>query len=295
LKLLVGELTPDSGEIVLGKNTELAYFDQGRGGLDDSADLMRNVAGDDDKVTFRGERIDVRTYLARFLFAPDRMRQKVSALSGGERARVALAKLLLKPSNVLLLDEPTNDLDVQTLSSLEQMLIESNATAIVVSHDRYFLDRVATHILTFEGEGLVVPYAGNYEMYRTLRAAMAAEAEAESKERNKQQKAAAKSMAQGAAANDKGGCALGKDTAKDGPKKLTFKERKELNGLMGKIESAEATLAKLDAELADPTLYTERPDEVKAVTHKQQAASDTVEQLMERWEELESRRAATED
>ena len=161
----MGQLQPDSGEVVVGKNTEIAYFDQGRSGLDDSADLMHNVAGNDDKVTFRGERIDVRTYLARFLFAPDRMRQKVIALSGGERARVALAKLLLKPSNVLLLDEPTNDLDVETLRALEEALLTFPGCAVVISHDRWFLDRVATHILAFEGDSEVVWFEGNFADY----------------------------------------------------------------------------------------------------------------------------------
>ncbi len=290
LKLLVGQLQPDSGEVVVGKNTEIAYFDQGRSGLDDSADLMHNVAGNDDKVTFRGERIDVRTYLARFLFAPDRMRQKVIALSGGERARVALAKLLLKPSNVLLLDEPTNDLDVATLSSLEEMLTESNATAVVVSHDRYFLDRVATHILAFEGDGVVVPYAGNYELYRTLKAAALAETMDASRAATASNKAAAASARAAEASAAKA------PSIAPAPKvvlnKLTSKERRELDGMMEAIERAEHELAALDAQLADPTLYAERAGEVRAVTDKQQAASAKVEALMTRWDELERRRQA---
>ncbi|MCB9660380.1 MAG: ABC-F family ATP-binding cassette domain-containing protein [Sandaracinaceae bacterium] len=292
LRLLVGELTPDRGEVIIGKNTELGYFDQGRSGLDDTADLMVNVAGHDDKVTFRGERIDVRTYLARFLFAPDRMRQKVVALSGGERARVALAKLLLKPSNVLLLDEPTNDLDVATLSSLEQMLIESDATAIVVSHDRYFLDRVATHILAFEGDGRLVAYAGNYELYRTLSAAAQAEREAAEKALGK---AASKNAPMDASApKDGAGVDAGRDAKNDRPAKLSQKERRELDGMLEAVDAAEQALAALDAQLADPSLYAERPNEVRTITEKQQAASAKVEQLMARWDELEQRRAAAE-
>lgn len=290
LKLLVGELQPTSGEVVVGKNTEIGYFDQGRSGLDDSADLMRNVAGNDDKVTFRGERIDVRTYLARFLFQPDRMRQKVVALSGGERARVALAKLLLKPSNVLLLDEPTNDLDVATLSALEEMLIEANATAVVVSHDRYFLDRVATHILAFEGDGRVVPYAGNYELYRTLKAAAQAESLEASRAVTAGNKAAASAKAAEVSAVKKPTPAA--PTPTPTLQKLSTKERRELDGMMEAIERAEHELAALDAKLADPSLYAERAGEVRSLTDQQQAASAKVETLMARWDELEARRHA---
>ena len=274
LKLLVGTLVPDAGRVVIGKNTELAYFDQGRSGLDEDADLMRNVAGDDDKVTFRGEQVDVRTYLARFLFHSERMRQKVSALSGGERARVALAKLLLQRANVLLLDEPTNDLDVMTLGSLERMLVDSATAAIVVSHDRYFLDRVATHILAFEGEGRVVLYAGNYEMYRRLRLA------AEKQERQERQDAEGSTKREARAAST---------PRSDAPAKLSYQERKELEGMMKAIEEAEAELAGLDAQLADPSLYAERGDEVPALTDAQRQATKKVEALMERWEELEAR------
>ncbi|MBW2380906.1 MAG: ABC-F family ATP-binding cassette domain-containing protein, partial [Deltaproteobacteria bacterium] len=139
-------------------------------GLDDEQSLQHNVAGDRSHVQFQGKSVDIRSYLKRFLFEPHRARDRVAALSGGERARAALAKMLLLPANVLLLDEPTNDLDVSTLATLEEMLVEGESTALIVCHDRYFLDRVATGILAFEDDGQVTAYAGNYSDYREARA-----------------------------------------------------------------------------------------------------------------------------
>ena len=169
LRVLLGELEPTQGRVVIGANTKFAYFDQGRSGLSEDESVQQNVAPDRPQVTFQGRSIDIRSYLKRFLFAPHRTRDKVSSLSGGERARVALAKLLLAPANVLVLDEPTNDLDVVTLAALEEMLVESNSTALIVSHDRYFLDRVATKILAFEGDGRVIALRG--ELQRLPRSA----------------------------------------------------------------------------------------------------------------------------
>jgi len=272
LRVLLGELAPAAGSVRVGANTRFAYFDQARAGLDDEASVQENVAGQRERLDVGGKTVDVRSYLARFLFPPERLRLKVGALSGGERARVCLARLLLSPANVLLLDEPTNDLDVATLGALEAMLVESDATCIVVSHDRYFLDRVATSILSFEGDGRVLRYVGNYETYRRLRAA---------------------SSAARPAADDTPVAppAPARARPKRADKALTFKEERELEGMMAAIEEAEAALSELDAILADPALYAERAAEVPALVARQEEARAEVERLMARWEALEAKKA----
>ena len=271
LRVMLGDLPPTRGEVVLGQNTKVAYFDQGRTGLDDDASIQENVVGDRTRVEIGGETLDVRTYLARFLFSSHRLREKVAGLSGGERARVAIARLLLSPANLLVLDEPTNDLDVQTLSALEQMIVEAEATALIVSHDRYFLDRVATGILAFEGDGRVVLHAGNYDDYKR----------AKKREREAQmelaaaEKATAKVEKQAAAAQKKSG--------------LSYKERIELERIMPDIEAAEAKLATLEKTLADPDTYAKRSGDVPMLMASRDAAKLAVDTLVARWEDLEAR------
>ncbi len=161
LKAITGQIPPTSGEVVLGKNTQVAYLDQIRSGLDDDATVYDNVAKSRRATTLDGSPLEVGRYLERFLFDPHTYAQKVGTLSGGERARVALAKLLQGATNLVLLDEPTNDLDVTSLAAVEEMLLEFGGTAIVVTHDRWFLDRVATALLVFEPDGTVVRHEGN--------------------------------------------------------------------------------------------------------------------------------------
>ena len=267
LRVLLGEIEPASGRVVVGANTEFAYFDQGRTGLSEDESVQQNVAPDRPQVTFQGRSIDIRSYLKRFLFAPHRTRDKVSSLSGGERARVALAKLLLVPANVLVLDEPTNDLDVSTLSALEEMLVESNATALIVSHDRYFLDRVANRILAFEGGGRVVAYAGNYSDYREQRSA--------------------------AQPDGKKGLEKGSKGPKPPParkaQKLSYKEKQELESIVGEIERTEREATEVEALLNDPALYADRAEEVPAIVARQGALRAQVDRLMARWMELEAK------
>ena len=270
LRLLLGELEASAGQVTIGKNTRFAYFDQGRTGLDDELSIQECVAGKKTRLTVGEHTMDVRTYLSRFLFDPQGVRQKVGSLSGGERARVALARLLLSPANLLLLDEPTNDLDVATLGALEMMLLESDASAIVVSHDRYFLDRVATCILSFEGEGEVLRYPGDYTSYRELRD------QAMRDQRAKEKVAAPSPKAKKPKSQKKG---------------LSYKEERELEGLPEAIEIAEAAVAALDAELADPAIYADRGAEVPALIAKQAEARDAIDELMARWELLETKKA----
>lgn len=275
LRALLGEHPVAKGEIVVGQNTQFAYFDQSRSGLDDDASILDNIAEGQGRIEIGGRVMDPRAYLERFLFDPDKVRTKVSALSGGERARVALAKLLRHGANLVILDEPTNDLDVATLGALEQMLVESGATAIVVTHDRYFLDRVATAILAFEGDGKVVRYAGNYDTYQRLRA------ESQRKE------------SEAATPRNEAEATTGKASRpRSTPKGLSFREQKELDGIMGTIEVAEEKVSTLETKLADPAIYAQGGDEVKSLLEALESAKTEAARLLARWEELESKREA---
>jgi len=272
LRVLMGTLEPSEGDVEVGKNTRFAYLDQARGGLEDDRSILDNVAGDRRKVTIGDREVDVRGWLEGFLFDGAKQRQMVGALSGGERARVALARMLLEPANVLLLDEPTNDLDVATLGALESMLLDLSGTALVVTHDRYFLDRVATAILAFEGDGRVVRYAGNYESYRAQRPERAGpEAPSEPVDEPKPRRS---------------------EPASDPARKkgLTYGERLELDELMERIDTAESDVAAREAELSDPDLYATRGEEVPELNAALERAQAELAELMARWEELESRR-----
>ncbi len=271
LRLLMGELEPSAGEVVLGKNTRFSYFDQERAGLDDEASILDNIAANQEVVSIGGREINAKSYLARFQFTGSRQRQRVSTLSGGERARVAMAKFLLSPANVLLLDEPTNDLDVTTLAALEDLLIDTEATVLFVTHDRYFLDRIATAVLSFEGDGRVVRYQGSYQALRELRAAAKAPVP------NKKPVALPKA-----------------NKAKVPSAGLTFTEKHELERLMPLIEEAESALSVIEAKLADPDLYASRGHEVGELRQQCEAAQSLVDERIARWEDLEDKRSASE-
>ncbi|MCA9607478.1 MAG: ABC-F family ATP-binding cassette domain-containing protein [Myxococcales bacterium] len=273
LRTLLGERAPASGKITVGQSTKITYLGQKREGLDESQTVFENVAEGRMRVEL-GERVmDTRAYLERFLFSGEAQRQPVASLSGGEKARVLLAKLLLTPTNLLVLDEPTNDLDVATLASLEEMLVELNGTALVVTHDRWFLDRVATGILAFEGDGEVVRYPGGYTSYKELRAA---------REEEKREVAPVEAP---------------KPAASAAPKKrraLTYGERLELDSMMETIEAAEAKVTELEAKLADPTLYASSGETMERAVASHRDAQAELERLMARWEELELKREAGE-
>ncbi len=179
LRMLVGELPPDSGEVRRGSGVQIAYFDQERAQLDPERTVVDSVADGNDTVTVGGVVRHVHGYLEDFLFPPERARSPVKALSGGERNRLLLARLLTQPANVLVLDEPTNDLDIETLELVESLLVEFPGTILIVSHDRTFLDNVVTSTLVFEGGGRVAEYVGGYEDWQRVKAlqrAAAAEA-----------------------------------------------------------------------------------------------------------------------
>lgn len=274
LLCLLDQLPVAAGKKTLGENTVPAYLDQMRSGLDPNQSIREAVADDQSEVAIGDRRLDVGSYLERFLFDRNAQRLAVETLSGGERARVSLARLLAQNANLLLLDEPTNDLDVATLGALEAMLTESPACALVVSHDRWFLDRVATQILAFEGDGRVVLHAGNYSEYRArVGKPQAAPVEPPAPRR------APKARPRAAPAR---------------PKKLTYAEERELGGLLDAIDAAEQEVRSVEEKLADPETYRNQGDAVGALRGELEAAQSKVVELTARWEELEEKKAAYE-
>ena len=275
LSAMVGRLAPQAGTITVGQNTRIAYLDQLRAELDDSGSVEENVAEGRSQFDVAGRTISARTYLERFLFSPVDARRKVATLSGGERARVALAKILASSANLLVLDEPTNDLDVSTLAALEAMILEFEGTALIVSHDRWFLDRLATSILAFEEGGTVRRYHGNYTDYREAVSA-----------RRSRETAASKGSTASRSAATKTSAAPGEQSA---ARKLSQAERRELESLMPRIEAAEQEVTTLEAELADPDSYAGGGEGVRDLLRRLDDARTHVAGLIARWEELEER------
>jgi ATP-binding cassette subfamily F protein uup len=271
LKLVTSQLQPSSGSVRLGKNTKIGYFAQTRTELDDAGTVAENVAGLRQSVMVGGHEITIYSYLERFMFRGEEIRKKVGVLSGGERARVALAKLLITPANLLLLDEPTNDLDITTMGALEEMLCDFPGSVLVVTHDRYFLDRVATSMLVFEGEGRVSEYVGDYGNYSRLR-----------RERGRAGPEAPASVPRAPAAP------VAKVAAR--AIKLSYKEERELSEMEGSIEVAEREVKRLETELADPDVYRRDPAQAAQRAAELSSAQARVQVLMDRWQQLESKR-----
>ncbi|MBU2501456.1 ATP-binding cassette domain-containing protein, partial [bacterium] len=165
MRMITGQEQPDSGILELGKTVQLAYVDQSRADLDDEKSVFENISGGAEELDLGGVTVNSRAYCSGFNFKGSEQQRKVGTLSGGERNRVHLARLLKSGANLILLDEPTNDLDVDTLRALEDALVDFGGSLVVVSHDRWFLDRIATHIMAFEGDSNVVWYEGNYSDY----------------------------------------------------------------------------------------------------------------------------------
>jgi ATP-binding cassette subfamily F protein uup len=270
IRLILGELQPQAGRIKRGTNLAVAYFDQFRNQLDDEATLVDTISPGSDYVEIAGQRKHVIGYLEEFLFPPERARAKVSALSGGERNRLLLARLFARPANLLVLDEPTNDLDIDTLELLEALLQDYAGTVILVSHDRAFLDNVVTQSIAFEGDGRLTEIAGGYEDWRLYR-----------------QRAAAIEVERTPAAKPK----VPSATAPARPAKsgLSYKENKELEALPARIEELEAEQAQVAARLSDPALYRDAPDEVGPLNGRAAAIEAELLDLLARWEELEAK------
>ena len=281
LKMLVGEVAPDAGTLTLGKNLEIAVFDQARATLNFEQTLWdglvndpeMRVSGRSDQVMVRGQPKHVVAYLKDFLFDEAQARAPIGSLSGGERARLLLARIMAKPSNLLILDEPTNDLDVETLDLLQDILGEYDGTVLLVSHDRDFIDRVATTTIAMEGDGRATVYAGGWTDYQTQRGLAAPEA------------------AKSAAAKKPD--APKETPVKEAPKKsgLSFTEKHRLEELPGLIDKLEREIGKLNELLSDPDLFTREPVKFAKATEmlgERQAALDAAE---DEWLTLEEKAA----
>jgi ATP-binding cassette subfamily F protein uup len=272
LRVLLGETPPDGGKLVIGKNTKVAYYDQQRAQLDLESTVYESASQGEDWVILGDQKVALRDYLDDLLFPVPMQRMKVKALSGGERNRLLLARLFLEGANVLVLDEPTNDLDIVTLNILERLLLDFGGSTLLVTHDRYFLDKVATSILTFEGGGRVTRYEGNYEMYRRLKAQTEAQA------------ASAPAAKPAPAPKKEEPAAAAKPARKPG--KLSYKEQRELDGMEAAIEAAETRKAELEAQLADPAVYSNGP-KVAEVQKDLESTAAEVDRLYARWQELQ--------
>lgn len=267
IRTILGQLKPDTGKVVLGINTQIAYMDQSRAALDDNKTVLQEVSDGSEYVELPDSRIHVRSFLKMMLFPDTSGQTKIGQLSGGERNRVQLAKLLRRGGNVLVLDEPTNDLDIMTLGALEDALVHYNGCALIVSHDRWFLDRVVTGILAFESEGQVTFYEGDYSSYANKR------------EANGKQKTSVPPPISPHGSSS--------PSQKPQPKKLNFKEKTELDGMEKNIAVAEAKVAELEAVLADPQTYQTRGAEVASLTSQLEIEKNRVESLFARWDELD--------
>lgn len=263
LQILLGEIEPDRGSVRYGTRLQVAYFDQLRAQLNESKTLQENVTDEGDMVTVNGRRRHVIGYLRDFLFSAAQARAPITALSGGERNRLLLARLFTRPSNVLVLDEPTNDLDGESLELLESMLMEYTGTVLLVSHDRTFLNNVAASTLVFEGSGIVNEYVGGYDDWLRQRPR-----QEESPPEQKPKKEKPRSVS-------------------TGPRKLTFKEQREREELPDRIEDLETKKQDLFTALADPELYRNSGTEVARLKARLDDLERELEAAYSRWELLE--------
>ena len=274
LRLLLGELAPQAGTITHGSRLQIAFFDQLREQLDGEKTVRENVAGDQDTLLIQGRSRHIISYLQDFLFTPERAMSKVKSLSGGERNRLLLARLLTRPSNLLVLDEPTNDLDMETLELLEERLMEYDGTLLVVSHDRTFLDNLVTQLLVFEDDGRLTEYLGGYDDYL----------------RNRPKDSAKKPAPQSAPSRSKGDLKKPSPPESRKPRKFLNRERRELEEIPGRIEELETEQEQLSQILADPELYQDETGRLSATRNRIGEIQTELDRLYRRWEELEALR-----
>jgi ATP-binding cassette subfamily F protein uup len=259
VKLLLGQLTPQEGTVKRGTKLEIASFDQLHSVLDDTKTLQENVCDHGDTVTIGGKSRHIVGYLQDFLFTPDQVRGSIARLSGGERNRVQLARILARPCNLLVLDEPTNDLDLETLELLEELLLDYQGTLLVVSHDRAFLDNVVTSTMVFEGDGRVREYVGGYADWLEL----AGEREPP------------KARAKAAAAPAR--------SAETKPRRLTYMEKKELDALPDRIERLEAEKTALEARMSRPDFYAGPGDAIAEATKRFETLTADLAEAYDKW------------
>jgi len=271
LRIILGELGASAGNLTVGERTVLNYIDQSRVALNDENTVIQELGEGREWILFGGERMKVWSYLRRFLFADDRMNTKVGKLSGGERSRLLLAKVLKNGGNFLILDEPTNDLDLATLRILEEALAAFDGCVIAVSHDRYFLNRVCNGILAFEGGGKVHFSEGDYSYYIEKRSARETQGLAQpllSAQPEKQE-----------------------TRPKPQIMKLKWKEAKELESIEHDIVQAESEVARIEEIFASPDFYEKRGDRTVQLTEELAVAKAIIERLYKRWHELEEIKA----
>lgn len=274
LRLLLGELTPDQGTVRQGTKLEVAYFDQQRADLTPGQTAMDYVGQGRDFITVNGRSQHVISYLEDFLFEPAQTRAPIDKLSGGECNRLMLARLFSQPANLLVLDEPTNDLDLETLELLEDRLVAYQGTLLVVSHDRDFIDQIATSVLAFEGRGVVREYVGGYSDWRDQGGSLSAWKSQQDR---------------GATSDDENRSTspAGKTGQQKRPAKLSYKLQRELDALPGQIESLEQKLKVLQEEVSQPDFYQQEQDVIQERLKQMQEMEQTLEETTERWLELE--------
>jgi len=268
LRILMGELPPLRGEVRHGTNVEMAYFDQLRAQLDESKSVLDNVGEGRDTITINGRTRNLMGYLEDFLFTRDRARAPISALSGGERNRLLLARLFTQPANLLILDEPTNDLDIDTLEVLEDLLLDYDGTLLLVSHDRAFLNNIVTSTLVLDGTGNVSEYIGGYDDW------------------HKQTEQISASLTQPKA--DSVNQAESKADTKPTTRKLSYKEKRELEELPKRIGILEEEQHQLNLKMEDPVFYKQAGVAIIQAVNRLQELNEELSRLYHRWGELES-------
>jgi len=273
LRILLAQLEPQKGKVRHGTNLEIAYYDQLRQQLDEEKTVIESVCPGGDTVTINGRPRHIIGYLQDFLFTPDRARTPVKVLSGGERNRLFLARLFTKPSNFLIMDEPTNDLDIETQELLEELLMEYSGTLIIVSHDRSFLNNVATSTMVMEGEGEIGEFPGGYDDWVAQRQVKVPGAKPQITPSAEKQKPAKPLNL----------------------RKLSFKEERELEDLPAKIEKLEAEQEEIFALLADVSFYQKDPKEIARVNARSEALAEELLKVYERWEYLDASRNENSD
>ena len=266
IQVLLKKLEPSEGQIRLGARVECAYFDQTREQLDPEKTVIENVTEGGDFLIINGKSRHAVGYLKEFLFTPDQMRSPVKTLSGGEKNRLLLARLFMRPSNFLVLDEPTNDLDAETLELLEELLLNYQGNVLLVSHDRAFLNNLVTSILVFEGNGQIAEYIGGYDDWL--------------KQRKKDEtKTPANPVKHGSKKPKR---------KPEAPRKLTFRENRELEGIPPQIESLELEHGKIFKDLSDPAFYKRESAEIASAKERLESLETELEKAYQRWEALES-------
>ncbi len=275
LRILMGEQPPDAGRVTTGKSVVFNYVDQQRLILDESKSLIEEVGGNSDFIQWGSEKLHIRTYLKRFLFSDDRPGQRVEVLSGGERSRLLLAKILCRGGNFIVLDEPTNDLDLPTLQVLEEALLDFPGCVLVVSHDRWFLDRICDRVIVFEGEGSVHIQEGNYSYYLE-----------KNRDRLAAERSAINAMNRAATVTAKAA------PPKEKPRRLSYKEERELEGMEALILTMEQEVAALEAQINDPSFYLTRAPEAPGLVAGIEKQKKAVLAAYARWEDLEAVKAA---